>query len=186
MVRSLIGHFPCAFHSDDSSWQVSDEKPLQRHEHFDQSDFLNLWIATNWLLNCFETGSCAFITVCSATHLIIELCVFISIERSYFVVPLRQFTTAAGVCYYYTAQACRQRGAIPPDFRFCPPPPDLFLAPHGIILGGRSCCYWAEKNDKICDFGQKKPSDFGEDPFFLRSPVISARKIRRKPLPPWF
>ena len=40
---------------------------------------------------------------------------------------------------------------------------------------------------KICDFGQKKPSDFGEDLFFfLRSPVISARKIRRKPCPPDF
>ena len=91
-------------------------------------------------------------------------------------------------------------------------PPIFFLPPNGIFLGGRSCCYWAEKTLK---FAILEPLDFGEDlylfiyfleitcfwsenlrfrsekafgfrrrPFFLwRSPVISARKIRRKPLP---
>ena len=32
------------------------------------------------------------------------------------------------------------------------------------------------KNVKICDYGQKKPSDFGEDLFLLRSPAFG-RKI---------
>ena len=44
------------------------------------------------------------------------------------------------------------------------PPPDFFLAPHGIFLGGKSWCFWAEKT---FDFGQKKPSDLGEDLFFF-------------------
>ena len=34
-------------------------------------------------------------------------------------------------------QARRQRGGIAP--------PDLFLAPHSIFLGRKSCCYWPEK-----------------------------------------
>ena len=79
-------------------------------------------------------------------------------------------------------------GQCAPDFRFCPP--DFFLAPLGIFLGGRCYCFWAEKTlkfaisarkslrisaktffffwrspafgRKICDFGQKKPSDFSE------------------------
>ena len=39
-------------------------------------------------------------------------------------------------------------GAMPPDFRFYPP--DFFSCPsHGIFLGGRSCCYWAEKTLKF-------------------------------------
>ena len=51
-----------------------------------------------------------------------------------------------------------------------------------MFLGGKSV--------KICDFGQKKPSDFGEDLFFWRSPAFG-RKICdfsqdtfAKPLPP--
>ena len=81
---------------------------------------------------------------------------------------------------------------MPPRFSFLPP--RFFLAPHGIFLGGRSWCFWAKKTlkfaisarkslrfstktyffwrspafgRKICDFGQKKPSDFGEDLFFF-------------------
>ena len=79
---------------------------------------------------------------------------------------------------------------MPPDFRFCPP--DFFLTPHGfffklVFLGG--------KNVEICNFGQKKPSDFGEDLCFFcfffgdhllfgGKIAISARKIfgfRRRP-----
>ena len=69
------------------------------------------------------------------------------------------------------------RGAMPPRFLFLSPHPRFFiLLPHGIfleeevVLGG--------KNVKICDFGQRKPSDFGEDLFFffLRSPPFG-RKI---------
>ena len=84
-------------------------------------------------------------------------------------------------------QARRQRGAMPPpDFRFCP---SIFFLPptRYFFLGGRSWCFLAEKTlkfeilarrpffvvwrsptfgRKICDFGQKKPSDFGEDLFF--------------------
>ena len=87
-------------------------------------------------------------------------------------------------------QARRQLLFLPPRFFSCPPPP-----PCGIFLGGRSWFFWAEKTlkfaisarkslrisaktfffflwrspafgRKICDFGQKKPS---EDLFFLRS-----------------
>ena len=94
-------------------------------------------------------------------------------------------------------------GAMPPRFSFLPP--DFFLAPHGVFLGGRSWCIWAGKtlkfailarkslrisaktfffwrspafDRKICDFSQKKPSDFGEDLFlFCRSPAAFGRKI---------
>ena len=81
-----------------------------------------------------------------------------------------------------------QGGQCRPDFRFCPT--DFSLAPYGIFLGGKSWCFWAEKTlkfaisarkslwisaktfffwrspafgRKICDFGQKKPSHFGEN-----------------------
>ena len=37
-------------------------------------------------------------------------------------------------------QVRRQRVSFLP-----PPPPDLFLAPHAIFLGGKSCCFWPEK-----------------------------------------
>ena len=76
---------------------------------------------------------------------------------------------------------------MPPDFRSCPP--IFFLPPHGIFLGEKSWCFSAEKalkfaisarknprisaktffwrspafGRKICDFGQKKPSHFGEN-----------------------
>ena len=55
------------------------------------------------------------------------------------------------------------RGAMPPRFSFLPPL-DFFLAPPRyffelVFLGG--------KNVEISDFGQKKPSDFGEDLFYF-------------------
>ena len=34
-------------------------------------------------------------------------------------------------------------------------------------MGGKSYCFCPEKIAEIFDFGQKKPSDFGEDLFFL-------------------
>ena len=73
-----------------------------------------------------------------------------------------------------------------------PPPPDFFLAPHGIFLGGRSCCFWAEKTLKFA-ISPEKVFGFWRRTFFFWDHlllvgkfVISARKIRRKPLPPWF
>ena len=36
---------------------------------------------------------------------------------------------------------------MPPRYSFLPP--DLFLAPHGIFLGGRSCFFWPEKTLKF-------------------------------------
>ena len=77
------------------------------------------------------------------------------------------FFTELGIDVAYT-QARRQGGAggaMPPDFRFRPP--DLFLAPHGIFLGGRSCFFLAGKNVEICDFRQKKAFGFRRRPFFL-------------------
>ena len=67
-------------------------------------------------------------------------------------------------------------GAMPPDFRFCPPPPNFFLAPSTVFFGRKKLVFLGGKNVKICDFGQKKPSDFGEDLFFWRSPAFG-RKI---------
>ena len=58
-------------------------------------------------------------------------------------------------------------GAMPPpDFRFCSPSPIYFLPPPRYFLGRNKLLFLAGKNVKICDFGQKKPSDFGEDLFF--------------------
>ena len=72
---------------------------------------------------------------------------------------------------------------MPPRFISCPS--------HGIFLGGRSF-FLAGKNVVICDFRQKKPSDYGEDLFYL---LLAGKKTlkfrpekafgnRRKPLPP--
>ena len=49
--------------------------------------------------------------------------------------------------------------------RFCPP--DLFLAFPRYFLGRKKLLFLAGKNVKICDLGQKKSSDFGEDLFFF-------------------
>ena len=80
------------------------------------------------------------------------------------------------------SQARRQlEGQCPPDFRFCPPrffflPPDFFSYPPRYFFGRKKLVFLGGKNVKICDFGQKKPSDFGEDLFFWRSPAFG-RKI---------
>ena len=66
-----------------------------------------------------------------------------------------------------SSQARRQRGArgaLPPPIFV--PPPDLFLAPHDIFFGRKKLLLLIGKTVKSCDFGQKKPSDFGEDLFF--------------------
>ena len=86
-------------------------------------------------------------------------------------------------------QARRQRGAggampprfsfLPPRFSLLPPPPDFFLAPSRYFFGRKKLVFLGGKNVKICDFGQKKSSDFGEDLFiffFWRSPTFG-RKI---------
>ena len=69
-------------------------------------------------------------------------------------------------------------------------PPIFVFAPPRCFFGRKKLLFLAEKNVKICDFGQKKPLDFGEDLFFLEITcfwsektlklVISARKSLRK------
>ena len=61
--------------------------------------------------------------------------------------------------------AGKQGGQCPPDFRFCPP--NFFLAPPQNFFGRKKLLLLGGKNVKICDFGQKKPSDFGEDLFLF-------------------
>ena len=77
-------------------------------------------------------------------------------------------------------------GNAPPDFRFFPP--DFFLAPHGIFLGGRSWCFWAEKMLKFAISARKSLRisaktffffPFWRSPDFGRKFVISARKSFR-------
>ena len=75
---------------------------------------------------------------------------------------------------------------MPPRFLFLPPPPpDFFLASPRNFFGRKKLLLLGGKNVKICDFGQKKPSDFGEDLFFWRSAAFG-RKIsdfdQKKPL----
>ena len=77
-----------------------------------------------------------------------------------------------------------QGGQCLPDFRFYPP--DFFLPPT-VFFGRKKLLFLGGKNVKICDFGQKKPLDFGEDLFFFFENhlllvgkfVISARKSLR-------
>ena len=70
-------------------------------------------------------------------------------------------------------------GAMTPRI-FVFAPPDFFLAPHGIFLGGRSWCFWAEKTLKfaisviICD-----TFFFGDHLFLVGKFMISARKSLR-------
>ena len=74
-------------------------------------------------------------------------------------------------------QARRQwGGAMPPDFRFCPP--DFFLAPPRYFFGRKRLVFLGGKNGKICDFGQKKPSVFGEDLFFFFFFEITRKSLR--------
>ena len=60
--------------------------------------------------------------------------------------------------------------ALPPDFCFCPS--DLFLAPHGIFLGGKSCCFWPEKQFEFGISARKSLRISGKTFFFFfwRSP----------------
>ena len=65
-------------------------------------------------------------------------------------------------------------------------PLDFFLAPPRYFFGRKKLVLLGGKNVKICDFGQKKPSDCGEDLFFFGDHlllvgkfVISARKNLR-------
>ena len=60
-------------------------------------------------------------------------------------------------------------------------PPDFFLALPRYFFGRKKLVFLGEKNVKICDFGQKKPSHFGENlcpPDFNFAPPIS-RSWRR-------
>ena len=77
------------------------------------------------------------------------------------------------------------RGGNAPRFSFLPPsPPRIFSCPLRHFFGRKKLVFLGGKNVKICDFGQKKPSDFGEDLFFWRSTycflagkfVMSAKK----------
>ena len=80
-------------------------------------------------------------------------------------------------------------GAMPPNFCSCPPPSDFFLAPpHGIFLGGKSCCFWAKKTLKFAISARKKPwisaktfffYFFGDHLLLVGKLVISARKNLR-------
>ena len=59
------------------------------------------------------------------------------------------------------------RGAMPPRFSFLPPPPRFISCSPRYFLGKKKLLVLAGKNDWICDFGPKKPSDFGEGLFFF-------------------
>ena len=91
----------------------------------------------------------------------------------------------------FSNQARRQRGgrgAMPPRFTSCS---------LTVFFWEEEVVFLAGKNVEICDFRQKKPSDFGEDLFFWRSPAFGRKKTlkfrpekafgnRQKPLPPRF
>ena len=109
----------------------------------------------------------------SDTNWAITATVFI---RVYYWHSVLWISNTTDICWINT-QARRQwagRGAMSPDFRFCPP--DFFLAPPRYFFGRKKLVFLGVKNVKICNFGQKKPSDFGESLFFWRSPAFS-RKI---------
>ena len=87
-------------------------------------------------------------------------------------------------------QARRQRRAgraMPPRFISCSPT---------VFFGEEEVTFFGRKNVEICDFRQKKPSDFGEELFFFwRSSAFGRKKTlkfrpesafgnRRKSLPP--
>ena len=66
-------------------------------------------------------------------------------------------------------------GAMPLRFSFLPL--RLFSCPPRYFFGRKKLVFLSGKKVKICDFGQKKPSDFGEEFFFFwRSPAFG-RKI---------
>ena len=69
-----------------------------------------------------------------------------------------------------------ESGASPAGWQGGQCPPIFFLPPPRYFFGRKKLVFLGEKNVKICDFGQKKSSDFGEDLFFWRSPAFG-RKI---------
>ena len=112
-----------------------------------------------------------------------NLMLLFACARSSSVANQGAFFVVLVICVAYEARRQRRgRGAMPPDF---------FLAPPRYFFGRKKLVFLGGKHVKICDFGQKKPSDFGEDIFFyfyffgdhlllVGKFVISARK----PLPP--
>ena len=87
----------------------------------------------------------------------------------------------AKACNEFAGPISASMPGASPDFRFLPP--DSFLAPlSGIFFGRKKLLFLGGKNVKICDFGQKKPSDFAKTFFFFfffffwRSPAFG-RKI---------
>ena len=65
---------------------------------------------------------------------------------------------------------------MPTQFFFLPP--RFFLPPPRYFFGRKKLVFLGEKNVKICDIGQEKPSDFGEDLsffFFWRSPAFGRK-----------
>ena len=87
-------------------------------------------------------------------------------------------------------QARRQRGGnAPPTFVFAPPPLPIYFLPPTVFFWEEEVAFLAGENVEICDFRQKKASDFGEDLFFFleitcfwpeKNVKISARKSLRK------
>ena len=68
-----------------------------------------------------------------------------------------------------------QGGQCTPDFRFCPPPPNFFLAPHGIFLE-EVWCFWAEKTLKFAISARKSLRILAKTLFFLDH-LLFGRKI---------
>ena len=61
------------------------------------------------------------------------------------------------------------RGSIAPSIFVFAPPRFICCSPR-YFFGRKKLLFLTGKTVWICDFGQKKPSDFGEDVFFWRSP----------------
>ena len=66
-------------------------------------------------------------------------------------------------------------GKCPPIFVFAPP---IYFLPPTVFFWEEEVVFLAGKNVEICDFRQKKPSDFGGDLFFWRSPAFGRKKKR--------
>ena len=70
-------------------------------------------------------------------------------------------------CPSYRHVASGGAGAAMPPPIFVFAPPRFFSCPPRYFFGRKKLVFLGGKNFKICDFGQKKPSDFGEDFFFF-------------------
>ena len=68
----------------------------------------------------------------------------------------------------WARQARRQRGGNAPSIFVFAPPPNLFLAPHGIFWGGKSCWFWLEKMFEFV-ISARKSLPISAKPFFLYS-----------------